>query len=177
MMISRNADTRHYRAAGLVFTRQCRAAATPSAAMVGSRHATPQAMRIAKDFGRALSEKGIPVVSGMASGIDTAAHRGALQADGGTIAVWGTGIDRIYPPSNKTLLMKLPKGVDCQRVPFRYASVCRQLSAPQPFDCRIIAADIGGRGGIGIWLIDYRQAGGRDGARSDGGARVDGQSA
>ena len=80
---------------------------TPSAAIVGSRHATPQAMRIAKDFGRALSEKGIPVVSGMASGIDTAAHQGALQADGGTIAVWGTGIDRIYPPSNKNLAYEI----------------------------------------------------------------------
>ena len=79
----------------------------PSAAIVGSRHATPQAMRIAKDFGRALSEKGIPVVSGMASGIDTAAHQGALQADGGTIAVWGTGIDRIYPPSNKNLAYEI----------------------------------------------------------------------
>ena len=80
---------------------------TLSAAIVGSRHATPQAMRIAKDFGRALSEKGIPVVSGMASGIDTAAHQGALQADGGTIAVWGTGIDRIYPPSNKNLAYEI----------------------------------------------------------------------
>lgn len=80
---------------------------TPSAAIVGSRHATPQAMRIAKDFGRALSEKGIPVVSGMASGIDTAAHQGALQADGGTIAVWGTGIDRIYPPANKNLAYEI----------------------------------------------------------------------
>ena len=79
----------------------------PSAAIVGSRHATPQAMRIAKDFGRALSEKGIPVVSGMALGIDTAAHQGALQADGGTIAVWGTGIDRIYPPSNKNLAYEI----------------------------------------------------------------------
>ena len=79
----------------------------PSAAIVGSRHATPQAMRIAKDFGRALSEKDIPVVSGMASGIDTAAHQGALQADGGTIAIWGTGIDRIYPPSNKNLAYEI----------------------------------------------------------------------
>lgn len=79
----------------------------PSAAIVGSRHATPQAMRIAKDFGRALGEKGIPVVSGMASGIDTAAHQGALQAEGGTIAVWGTGIDRIYPPSNKNLAYEI----------------------------------------------------------------------
>ena len=79
----------------------------PSAAIVGSRHATPQAMRIAKDFGRALSEQDIPVVSGMASGIDTAAHQGALQAGGGTIAVWGTGIDRIYPPSNKNLAYEI----------------------------------------------------------------------
>ena len=79
----------------------------PSVAIVGSRHATPQAMRIAKDFGRALSEQDIPVVSGMASGIDTAAHQGALQAGGGTIAVWGTGIDRIYPPSNKNLAYEI----------------------------------------------------------------------
>lgn len=79
----------------------------PSAAIVGSRYATPQAMRIAKDFGRALGGKGIPVVSGMASGIDTAAHQGALQAEGGTIAVWGTGIDRIYPPANKNLAYEI----------------------------------------------------------------------
>ncbi len=64
-------------------------------------------MRIAKDFGRALGGKGIPVVSGMASGIDTAAHQGALEAEGGTIAVWGTGIDRIYPPSNKNLAYEI----------------------------------------------------------------------
>ncbi|QOG52277.1 DNA-protecting protein DprA [Neisseria gonorrhoeae] len=79
----------------------------PSAAIVGSRHATPQAMRIAKDFGRALGGKGIPTVSGMASGIDTAAHQGALEAEGGTIAVWGTGIDRIYPPTNKNLAYEI----------------------------------------------------------------------
>ncbi|HHK0812315.1 TPA: DNA-processing protein DprA [Neisseria gonorrhoeae] len=79
----------------------------PSAAIVGSRHATPQAMRIVKDFGRALGGKGIPTVSGMASGIDTAAHQGALEAEGGTIAVWGTGIDRIYPPANKNLAYEI----------------------------------------------------------------------
>ncbi|HGM0948405.1 TPA: DNA-processing protein DprA [Neisseria gonorrhoeae] len=79
----------------------------PSAAIVGSRHATPQAMRIAKDFGRALGGKGIPTVSGMASGIDTAAHQGALEAEGGIIAVWGTGIDRIYPPANKNLAYEI----------------------------------------------------------------------
>ncbi|HFC2398671.1 TPA: DNA-processing protein DprA [Neisseria gonorrhoeae] len=79
----------------------------PSAAIVGSRHATPQAMRIVKDFGRALGGKGIPTVSGMASGIDTAAHQGALEAEGGTVAVWGTGIDRIYPPANKNLAYEI----------------------------------------------------------------------
>ena len=79
----------------------------PSAAIVGSRHATPQAMRIAKDFGKSLGGQNIPVVSGMASGIDTAAHQGALEAEGGTIAVWGTGIDRIYPPANKNLAYEI----------------------------------------------------------------------
>ena len=79
----------------------------PSAAIVGSRHATPQAMRIAKDFGKSLGGQNIPVVSGMASGIDTAAHQGALEAEGGTIAVWGTGIDRIYPSSNKNLAYEI----------------------------------------------------------------------
>ena len=78
-----------------------------SVSIVGSRHATPQAMRIAGDFGRALSEQNIPVISGMAAGIDTAAHHGALQGAGSTIAVWGTGIDRIYPQSNQKLAYQI----------------------------------------------------------------------
>ena len=110
---------------------------TPSAAIVGSRHATPQAMRIAKDFGRALSEKGIPVVSGMASGIDTAAHQGALQADGGTIAVWGTGIDRIYPPSNKNLAYEIAeKGLIVSEFPLD----TRPFAGNFPRRNRLIAA-------------------------------------
>ena len=78
-----------------------------SVSIVGSRHATPQAMRIAGDFGRALSEQNITVISGMAAGIDTAAHYGALQGAGRTIAVWGTGIDRIYPQSNQKLAYQI----------------------------------------------------------------------
>ncbi|MBF1264606.1 MAG: DNA-protecting protein DprA [Neisseria sicca] len=110
---------------------------TPSAAIVGSRHATPQAMRIAKDFGRALSEKGIPVVSGMASGIDTAAHQGALQADGSTIAVWGTGIDRIYPPSNKNLAYEIAeKGLIVSEFPLD----TRPFAGNFPRRNRLIAA-------------------------------------
>ena len=72
-------------------------------AIVGSRHCTPQAARIARDFAQALSEQGITVISGMASGIDAAAHQGALHGSGSTVAVWGTGIDRVYPPSHRNL--------------------------------------------------------------------------
>lgn len=79
----------------------------PSVGMVGSRSATPQAIRIAKDFGQAISAAGIPVVSGMALGIDAAAHEGALKHSGSTIAVWGTGIDRIYPPQNEYLARQI----------------------------------------------------------------------
>ncbi|EMT6241674.1 DNA-protecting protein DprA [Neisseria gonorrhoeae] len=109
----------------------------PSAAIVGSRHATPQAMRIAKDFGRALGGKGIPTVSGMASGIDTAAHQGALEAEGGTIAVWGTGIDRIYPPANKNLAYEIAeKGLIVSEFPIG----TRSYAGNFPRRNRLIAA-------------------------------------
>ncbi|HEZ9928260.1 TPA: DNA-protecting protein DprA [Neisseria gonorrhoeae] len=109
----------------------------PSAAIVGSRHATPQAMRIAKDFGRALGGKGIPTVSGMASGIDTAAHQGALEAEGGTIAVWGTGIDRIYPPANKNLAYEIAeKGLIVSEFPIG----TRPYAGNFPRHNRLIAA-------------------------------------
>lgn len=75
----------------------------PSVSVVGSRHASSQAMRIAHSFSQSLSERGITVISGMAAGIDTAAHTGALAYSGSTIAIWGTGIDRIYPPENRDL--------------------------------------------------------------------------
>jgi len=79
----------------------------PSVAIVGSRHATPQAMRIAGEFGEALAAAGIVTVSGMAAGIDSAAHEGALRRQGGTAAVWGTGIDRVYPVANKALAHRI----------------------------------------------------------------------
>lgn len=79
----------------------------PSVAIVGSRHATPQAMRIAGEFGEALAAAGIVTVSGMAAGIDSAAHEGALRRQGGTVAVWGTGIDRVYPVANKALAHRI----------------------------------------------------------------------
>ena len=109
----------------------------PTIAIVGSRHATPQAMRIAHDFGQALSEYGITVISGMAAGIDTAAHQGALKGKASTIAVWGTGIDRIYPASNRALAHQIAEqGLIISEFPLD----TRPLSGNFPRRNRIIAA-------------------------------------
>ncbi len=72
-------------------------------AVVGSRNATPQGEANAEAFGQALSGAGITIVSGLALGIDAAAHRGGLKGPGSTIAVVGTGLDRVYPARNKAL--------------------------------------------------------------------------
>lgn len=75
----------------------------PTLAVVGSRNATPQGEANAAAFAQALSEAGITIISGLALGIDAAAHRGALKGRGSTIATIGTGPDRIYPARNQAL--------------------------------------------------------------------------
>jgi DNA processing protein len=79
----------------------------PAVAIVGSRNATPQGAANAEAFARVLSESGLAIVSGMALGIDAAAHRGALAAQGATIAVIGTGADRVYPARNRELALRI----------------------------------------------------------------------
>jgi DNA processing protein len=74
-----------------------------SLAVVGSRNATAQGVANAEQFARAFSDAGMTIVSGLALGIDAAAHRGGLAGEGSTIAVLGTGIDRIYPAQNHAL--------------------------------------------------------------------------
>lgn len=75
----------------------------PQIAVVGSRNPSNHGLQQAMDVAAALSEAGLVVTSGLADGIDAAAHRAALHASGKTIAVMGTGVDRIYPACNRDL--------------------------------------------------------------------------
>lgn len=75
----------------------------PALAVVGSRNATPQGTHNAEAFSRSLSDAGLCIISGMAHGIDAAAHRGALQGKSSSIAVVGTGLDKVYPAANRDL--------------------------------------------------------------------------
>ena len=88
-------------------------------AVIGSRRATPRGLATAHEFGAGLAAQGVTVVSGLARGIDSAAHRGALTVPGGrTIAVLGSGLDRVYPPENRRLMAEIVEnGVVCSEFP------------------------------------------------------------
>ncbi len=75
----------------------------PSIAIVGTRHPSPYGSGVAEMLARDLAARRVLIVSGMARGIDTCAHKGALAARMPTVAVWGTGIDVVYPKENKKL--------------------------------------------------------------------------
>jgi DNA processing protein len=81
--------------------------AAPTVAIVGTRSPTPYGREAAYRLSRDLAERGQVVVSGLARGIDTAAHRGALDGSGRTVAVLGHGIDRVYPPENRPLFSRI----------------------------------------------------------------------
>jgi len=104
----------------------------PSIAIVGTRHPSPYGVGIAEMLARDLAARRLLVVSGMARGIDTAAHKGALAARMPTLAVWGTGIDVVYPKENKKLAEEIVAtggAVVCE-VP------CGTFPAPQNFPRR-----------------------------------------
>jgi len=81
----------------------------PAIAIVGSRNPTEGGMRNAFEFARHLGQLGFCIVSGLAQGIDTAAHRGALAASAPTVALLGHGIDRVYPASNHELAQQIAR--------------------------------------------------------------------
>lgn len=79
----------------------------PQVAVVGSRHASRLGLSTAEDFAQYLSSVGLTITSGLALGIDTASHQGGLKGQGKTIAVVGTGLDRVYPASNRNLARQI----------------------------------------------------------------------
>lgn len=81
--------------------------AKPGVAIVGSRRATSRARSVAHRLGAAVSRAGVPVVSGLALGVDGAAHQGALDAGGATVAVLGRGPDRAYPAGHGALFRRI----------------------------------------------------------------------
>lgn len=80
---------------------------TPQLAIVGSRNPTPGGRQTAHDFARSLSQAGLTISSGLAAGIDGAAHQGALETDSPTVAVTGTGLDRVYPAHHRELAHRI----------------------------------------------------------------------
>lgn len=81
--------------------------AGPVVALVGSRKASVTGLEVARTLGRTLGERGLCVVSGLALGIDAAAHEGAVEAGGPTVGVLGSGIDVVYPKSNRRLFRRV----------------------------------------------------------------------
>lgn len=83
----------------------------PAVAVVGTRRATPWALSFAQRLGRELASAGVTVVSGLALGVDGAAHRGALDGDAaGTVAVLGAGFDHLHPPAHRALAQRIAAG-------------------------------------------------------------------
>jgi DNA processing protein len=80
---------------------------SPALAIVGSRGATPQGLQTARSFAQQLSELGLAIVSGLALGVDAAAHEGGLAGAGGTVAFVGTGVDQVYPAENAALARRI----------------------------------------------------------------------
>ncbi len=140
--------------------------------VVGSRNPTPQGAQTAAQFSEALSAAGLCVVSGMALGIDGAAHRGALQgalanrargaADSQwrTVAVVGTGLDRVYPKQHQMLAQDIAQhGVLISEYPLGTPPSGAKLSQAQPAHRRLGAGHFGGGSRLAIGLTHYRAHG------------------
>ena len=123
-------------------------------AVVGSRQATRDGKRAAREFSATLAREGVCVVSGLARGVDTCAHEGALEGGGATIAVLGSGADVIYPPENEALAERILEngGAIVSECAPRRAACAGELSRPQPHYQRPVR-----RGCAGGRLADLRR--------------------
>ena len=97
-------------------------------AIVGSRRSSTYGRLVTERLAAELSERGVTVVSGLARGIDTAAHRGALQGGGRTVGVLGCGIDVHYPPENSDLVLRMAEqGAVLTEFPFGTAPLAENF--------------------------------------------------
>jgi DNA processing protein len=122
----------------------------PALAIVGSRNATAQGVANAESFAKTLSDAGLAIVSGLALGIDAAAHRGGLAGASGSIAVVGTGLDLVYPARNRPLAHELAeRGALVSEFPL--ATQARRLNFPRrnrvisglSLGCLVVEAAVG----------------------------------
>ncbi len=104
----------------------------PGIAVVGTRHPSPYGAGMAQMLSRDLANRGVVILSGMARGVDTEAHKGALEVKGKTVAVWGTGIDVIYPKENKRIAEQILMNGGCILSEFPTGT----FPAPQNFPLR-----------------------------------------
>jgi len=108
----------------------------PAIAMVGSRRCSTYGRNVAEKLARELAERGVTIVSGLARGVDSAAHRGALEGRGLTVAVMGTGLDAVYPKENRKLAAKIAEhGVLMTEFPLATPPVSQNF----PFRNRVIS--------------------------------------
>ena len=105
-------------------------------AVVGSRRASDYGLGMAEELGRELASRGVTIVSGLARGIDGAAHRGAMRAGGRTVAVLGSGADVIYPPEHRGLAARI---AECGAVVSPFAPGTPPLAYHFPIRNRVIA--------------------------------------
>jgi len=89
------------------------ACAKPAIAIVGTRRASPTGCSLARAFARSAAQRGLVVISGLALGIDTAAHTGCLEAHGTTVAVLANGLDKVYPATNTALATRILSSNGC----------------------------------------------------------------
>ncbi len=143
----------------------------PAVAVVGSRAASPYGLEVAHEFGAGLAETGVIVVSGLARGVDSSAHRGALTR-GTTAAVFGSGADVIYPKEHAALAERIAeRGVIVSELPPGAAAPPVSLPAPQPFDQRSLPRRRRRRSLHAQRIAPDRAPRPRTGPRGDGRAR------
>jgi len=147
----------------------------PLVAIVDSRNASAAGVKFAERLARDLGAAGFGTVSGLARGIDTAAHRASLST--GTIAVLAGGHDRVYPAEHSDLLEAIiTEGAAVSEMPLAWEPRAR-LSPPQPADLGALGRRGDRGGGAPFRLADHRAAGRRTGPRSVRGARFPARSA